>query len=51
MLIAGVAGVNRSDQLLLREYLLSVDMLKKLDAELDLRLLMDGVATGSRVCG
>ena len=37
MLIAGVAGVNRSDQLLLREYLLSVDMLKKLDAELDLR--------------
>ena len=36
-LIAGVAGVNRSDQLLLREYLLSVDMLKKLDAELDLR--------------
>lgn len=37
MLVAGVAGVNRSDQLLLREYLLSVDMLKKLDAELDLR--------------
>ncbi len=37
MLIAGVAGVNRADQLLLREYLLSVDMLKKLDAELDLR--------------
>lgn len=37
MLIAGVAGVNRTDQLLLREYLLSVDMLKKLDAELDLR--------------
>lgn len=28
MLIAGVAGVNRADQLLLREYLLSVDMLK-----------------------
>jgi capsular polysaccharide transport system permease protein len=37
MLIAGVAGVNRTDQLLLREYLLSVDMLKKLDAGLDLR--------------
>lgn len=36
MLIAGVAGVNRADQLLLREYLLSVDMLKKLDAELNL---------------
>lgn len=36
-LITGIAGVNRSDQLLLREYLLSVDMLKKLDAELDLR--------------
>lgn len=37
MLVAGIAGVNRSDQLLLREYLLSVDMLKKLDAALDLR--------------
>lgn len=37
MLIAGVAGVNRTDQLLLREYLLSVDILKKLDAKLDLR--------------
>ena len=37
MLISGVASVNRSDQLLLREYLLSVDMLKKLDATLDLR--------------
>lgn len=36
-LFTGIAGVNRSDQLLLREYLLSVDMLKKLDAELDLR--------------
>jgi capsular polysaccharide transport system permease protein len=36
-LLTGVAGVNRSDQLLLREYLLSVDMLKILDAELDLR--------------
>lgn len=37
MLVSGIAGVNRSDQLLLREYLLSVDMLKKLDAALDLR--------------
>jgi capsular polysaccharide transport system permease protein len=37
MLVAGIAGVNRADQLLLREYLLSVDMLKKLDAALDLR--------------
>lgn len=34
---AGVGGVNRADQLLLRDYLLSVDMLKKLDAKLDLR--------------
>ncbi|MXS86213.1 chain-length determining protein [Nitrosomonas sp. HPC101] len=37
MVIAGAAGTNRADQLLLREYLLSVDMLKKLDAELHLR--------------
>lgn len=37
MLIAGVSGVNRADQLLLREYLLSMDMLKKLDAALGLR--------------
>lgn len=37
MVIAGIAGVNRADQLLLREYLLSVDMLKKLDSELSLR--------------
>jgi capsular polysaccharide transport system permease protein len=36
-LISGIGGINRSDQLLLREYLLSVDMLKKLDAALDLR--------------
>jgi len=35
--VAGAGGVNRPDQLLLREYLLSVDMLKKLDAALDLR--------------
>lgn len=37
MLAAGIAGVNRNDQMLLREYLLSVDMLKKLDAELKLK--------------
>ena len=37
MFVTGIAGANRSDQLLLREYLLSVDMLKKLDAALDLR--------------
>lgn len=37
MLVSGVGGVNRSDQLLLREYLLSVDMLNKLDAALHLR--------------
>lgn len=37
MLVSGIGGVNRPDQLLLREYLLSVDMLKKLDAKLDLR--------------
>ncbi|MDS4015796.1 MAG: chain-length determining protein [Candidatus Accumulibacter sp.] len=37
LLVSGVAGVNRPDQLLLREYLLSVDMLKALDAKLDLR--------------
>jgi capsular polysaccharide transport system permease protein len=37
MLLAGAPAANRSDQLLLREYLLSVDMLAKLDAALDLR--------------
>lgn len=37
MLVSGIGGANRSDQLLLREYLLSVDMLKKLDEALDLR--------------
>ncbi len=36
-LISGVAGGNHADQFLLRDYLLSVDMLKKLDARLDLR--------------
>lgn len=35
---AGAAlGTNRADQLLLRDYLLSLDMLKKLDAKFDLR--------------
>lgn len=37
LLAPGMGGVNRPDQLLLRDYLLSVDMLKKLDAKLDLR--------------
>lgn len=37
MLVSGIGGVNRSDQLLLREYLLSLDMLKKLDRDLGLR--------------
>jgi capsular polysaccharide transport system permease protein len=37
MFVSGVSGVNRSDQLLLREYLLSIDMLKKIDTTLDLR--------------
>lgn len=36
-LISGVAGGSHADQFLLRDYLLSVDMLKKLDAKLDLR--------------
>jgi capsular polysaccharide transport system permease protein len=35
--IAGASSPNSSDQLLLSEYLLSVDMLKKLDAAFDLR--------------
>lgn len=37
MLVSGVATVDRANQLLLRDYLLSVDMLKKLDEALDLR--------------
>ncbi|WP_155633774.1 chain-length determining protein [Burkholderia territorii] len=36
-IMGAIAGPNSGDQLLLREYLLSVDMLKKLDASLDLR--------------
>lgn len=36
-LIGNINSGNQTDQLLLREYLLSVDMLKKLDAKLDLR--------------
>jgi capsular polysaccharide transport system permease protein len=36
-LVAAAGGVNNADQLLLREYLLSEDMLKKLDKALDLR--------------
>lgn len=36
-LVTGAGGANHPDQMLLREYLLSVDMLQKLDAALDLR--------------
>lgn len=36
-LLPGVGNVGRSDQLLLRDHLLSVDMLEKLDAKLKLR--------------
>ena len=35
--LLGQSGSNRSDQMLLRDYLLSVDMLKKLDAKLNLK--------------
>ncbi len=36
-LLTGVASGSKADELLLRDYLLSVDMLKTLDAALDLR--------------
>ncbi len=36
-LLGGLGGTNHSDQMLLRDYLLSVDMLKKLDEKLNLR--------------
>lgn len=36
-ILAGTSGTNRADQLLLRDHLLSVDMLKKLDEALNLR--------------
>lgn len=35
--LLGTAGANRSDQLFLRDYLLSIDMLAKLDEKLELR--------------
>lgn len=35
--LLGQGGSNRNDQMLLRDYLLSVDMLKKLDAKLNLK--------------
>lgn len=38
VLTKGMVGINRADQFLLREYLLSVDMLKKLDQRLNLRV-------------
>lgn len=36
-LLTGVSSVNRADQLILREYLRSMDMVKKLDVQLNLR--------------
>lgn len=36
-LLGGASSGSRSDQLLLREHLMSVDLLRKLDAQLDLR--------------
>ncbi len=36
-MLGGIGNINNADQLLLREHLLSVDMLYKLDAALDLR--------------
>ena len=36
-LLAGASSENRSDQLILRDYLRSTDMVRKLDGELDLR--------------
>lgn len=36
-LIGGVSSANRADQLMMRDYLLSVGLLQKLDKELDLR--------------
>lgn len=41
-LLAGSGGANKSDQLLLRDYLLSIDLLNKLDAQLDLRTHYSG---------
>jgi capsular polysaccharide transport system permease protein len=37
VIFSGGGGANRADQLLLREYLLSMDMMVKLDSSLDLR--------------
>lgn len=36
-LLTGISSVNRGDQLILRDYLQSMDMVKKLDVELNLR--------------
>ncbi|HVW64191.1 MAG TPA: chain-length determining protein [Nitrosospira sp.] len=36
-LLGGIGGINRADQLLLRDHLLSADMLQKLDARFNLR--------------
>jgi capsular polysaccharide transport system permease protein len=40
--LAGSSGNNRADQLLLRDHLLSLDMMNKLDAQLDLRTHYSG---------
>jgi len=40
--LAGSSGNNRADQLLLRDHLLSLDMMNKLDAQLDLRTHFSG---------
>ena len=37
LLASGISGASRPDQLLLRDYLLSMDMFRKLDTELGLR--------------
>lgn len=41
-LIGGTSGGNRADQLLLRDHLRSIDMLRKLDAQLKLRAHFSG---------
>lgn len=41
-LLGGAAGMNRPDQLLLRDHLRSIDMLRLLDAELQLRAHYSG---------
>lgn len=40
--LLGTSGASRTDQLFLRDHLLSIDMLKKLDAKLNLRVHYSG---------